>query len=158
MQSATAYLASPEALEDLRKLNARFIENFISNDVASHDALLHPRFIYLRGNGERVDRAPYLEQWASGFDPNIIVYWDTRDELITVIGDVALVRATNKYVIRHGTHEETGMAAYTDIYLHEGDAWRCIQAQITPVAQEHWPTDSTIISVYINGIRQPLHR
>ena len=38
----------------------------------------------------------YLEGWGPGFDPEVIVYWDVRDELITVVGDVALVRSTNQ--------------------------------------------------------------
>jgi len=154
MTSASDYLASPEALEDLRKLNARFIANFIANDVASHDAMLHERFLYIRGNGARVDRIAYLEQWATGFDPDVIVYWDTRDELITVIGDVGLVRATNKYVLRHATHQEAGMAADTDTYLYVNGAWKCIQAQITPVGSGNEPADETVISVYVNGVLQ----
>jgi hypothetical protein len=157
MTSTSDYLASPGALEDLRKLNARFIGNFIANDVASHEAMLHEQFLYIRGNGARVDRATYLEQWATGFDPDVIIYWDTRDELITVIGDVALVRATNKYVLRHATHEETGMAAYTDTYLYVNGAWTCIQAQITPVAEGYDPPGDTVISVYVHGVLQAGH-
>ena len=30
---------------ELRALNARFIHNFITNDVPSHDAMLHKDFI-----------------------------------------------------------------------------------------------------------------
>lgn len=142
------------AMAELRKLNARFIHNFITNDVSSHGAILHDRFIYIRGNGARIDRATYLTQWATGFDPAVIVYWDTRDELITVIGNVALVRATNKYIIRNGGTDEIGMAAYTDTYLFEAGQWLCVQAQITPVAPEQWPPDDTIISIYIHGVRQ----
>lgn len=156
MTSNPHYLASPRAMDDLRMLNARFIDNFINNDVASHDAMLHEQFLYVRGNGARVDRATYLKNWATGFDPEVIVYWDLRDELITIIGDVALVRATNKHAIRHDGHEETGMTTYTDTYLHEGGEWKCIQAQITPVASGHEPGDDTIISVYIKGVRQPI--
>ena len=66
-----AYLASPQAMDDLRELNARFIDNFVTNDVASHDALLHAEFIGVRSDGTRIGRAPYLEQWATGFDPEI---------------------------------------------------------------------------------------
>jgi hypothetical protein len=64
-----------------------------------------------------------------------------------------LVRATNKFTERHGGTETTGMANYTDTYLYEHGTWKCIQAQITPVAPEHWPDDSTIISVYVKGKR-----
>jgi hypothetical protein len=84
------------------------------------------------------------------------VYWDVRDELITVIGDVALVRSTNKYTRRREGNEVTGMTTYTDAYLFENGTWKCIQAQITAVAPEHYPADDTIVSVYIKGKLQPL--
>ena len=154
MTPTDAYLASAKALDDLRAINARFIENFINNDVAAHDALLHPSFIGIRSDGTRVGRADYLKAWACGFDPEIIVYWDTRDELITLVGNVALVRATNKHVLRHPCHDETGMTTYTDTYVYERGAWRCIQAQITPVAIGKEPDDETVISVWVEGVRQ----
>jgi ketosteroid isomerase-like protein len=148
------YLSSTKALADLKALNALFIENFVRNDVDSHDAILHSRFLYINGNGSRIDRKTYLENWANGFDPSVIVYWDVRDELITIIGDVALVRATNKMILRDAGGDTASMAAYTDVYLHENDAWRCVQAQITPVAPSFEPGDDTIVSVYLHGIRQ----
>jgi hypothetical protein len=150
----SGYLTSSIARRDLVWLNALFIENFIRNDVASHDAILHPDFLYVTSGGGRVDRATYLKNWATGFDPHVIPYWDTRDELITIIGNLALVRAVNKHVIRRNGHSVTGMSAYTDTYLYDGGAWKCVQAQITPVAPEQEPGDDTIISVYINGVNQ----
>src|SRR5213075_1465411 len=101
-----------------------FIENFVTNDVTSHDATLHPGFISISPTGHRWDRATYLKYWATAFDPEVMVYWDVRDELITVIGDVALVRATNKYTRRRAGKEVTGMTTYTDTYLFENDAWK----------------------------------
>jgi ketosteroid isomerase-like protein len=140
---------------DLRAINAQFIDNFVANDVAAHDALLHPSFLCIRGDGSRVDRATYLEGWATGFDPEVTVYWDVRDELITVVGDVALVRSTNKETVRRGDQEVTSMSTYTDAYVFEHGRWRCVQAQITPVSPPNEPADDTIISVWIKGVRQP---
>jgi ketosteroid isomerase-like protein len=154
MQLAKSDHQSTETMDHLRALNARFIENFVTCDVASHDAILHPRFINIWATGQRWDRATYLKYWATAFDPKIIVYWDVRDELITVIGDVALVRSTNKHTRRRDGNEVTAMTMYTDTYLFEDGAWKCIQAQITPVAPEHQPPDDTIVSVYIEGKRQ----
>ena len=114
----------------------------------------HPAFINIWPTGQRWDRASYLKYWATAFDPKVIVYWDVRDELITVIGDVALVRATNKHTRRRDGQEVTGMTMYTDTYLFENGAWKCIQAQLTAVAPEHQPADDTIVSVYIEGKRQ----
>ena len=153
-RDSNRYLASAEAMSDLRALNALFIENFIRNDVRSHDAILHAAFICIRSNGARMDRTTYLKRWATGFDPQVIVYWDVRDEHITVVGNTALVRATNKEIVRRDGKDTTAMTTYTDTYVYEGGAWKCIQAQITPVAPDQEPGDDTIVSVYLNGARQ----
>ena len=155
MQLAKNDHQSTEVMDELRALNARFIHNFVTNDVASHDAILHPAFISIWPTGQRWDRASYLKYWATAFDPKVIPYWDVRDELITVIGDVALVRSTNKAIRRRDGNEVTGMTAYTDTYLFENGAWKCIQAQIQAVAPEFYPADDTIVSVYIDGKLQP---
>ena len=154
MQLASRSHQSAETMNVLRALNARFIHNFVTNDVRSHDAILHPGFINIWPTGQRWDRVTYLRYWATAFDPKIIVYWDVRDELITIIGDVALVRATNKHTRRRDGKEVTGMTMYTDTYLFEDGVWKCIQAQLTSVAPEHQPADDTIISVYVEGKRQ----
>src|SRR3954464_9946035 len=79
--------------DDLRALNARFIHNFITNDVPSHDAILHPDFICITPIGARVSRADYLKAWATGFDAARIPYFDYRDEKIDVFGTTALLRS-----------------------------------------------------------------
>ena len=155
MQLARHNPQSAETMAELRALNARFIHNFVTNDVPSHDAILHPGFTGIMSNGGRIDRAAYLKRWATAFDPKVIVYWDTRDEFITIMGNVALVRATNKHTVRRDGKDTTGMTTYTDTYLFENGAWKCIQAQLTPVAAEQQPADDTIVSVYVEGKLQP---
>lgn len=155
MQLAAVKDQSTEVMDQLRELNARFIHNFVTRDVASHDAILHPAFINIWPTGQRWDRASYLKYWATAFDPKVIPYWDVRDELITVIGDVALVRSTNKAIRRRDGNDVMGMTMYTDTYLFENGAWLCIQAQIQAVAPEFYPSDDTIVSVYIEGKLQP---
>jgi ketosteroid isomerase-like protein len=83
-----------------------------------------------------------------------VIYWDVRDERIDVFGDVALVRATNKHIVRRNGQDVVGMTVYTDTYLREGGRWLCIQAQLTTVAPENYPGDETIVSRYINGVLQ----
>jgi hypothetical protein len=78
MQLALRDHQSAETMNELRALNARFIHNFVTNDVASHDAILHPAFITILPTGQRWDRATYLKYWATAFDPDVIVYWDVR--------------------------------------------------------------------------------
>ena len=103
---------------------------------------------------KREARADYLVRWATGFDPEVVVYWDTRDKSIDIFGDVALVRSTNKHTIRRDGKDVTGMTAYTDTYVREGAEWKCIQAQLTAVAPEFYPGDETIVRRYIKGVIQ----
>ncbi len=140
---------------ELRALNARFIHNFITNDVAGHDAILHAGFICITQAGARVSRADYLKAWATGFDPDRIPYFDYRDERIDVFGSTALLRSTNKSIRRIDGVETTGMTMYTDIYVHENGAWKCVQAQITPVTSGNYPPDETIVRRYVKGNAQP---
>jgi hypothetical protein len=145
-------------VDELRALNARFIHNFVTNDVPSHDAITHERFLCIGTDGSRQVRSAYLQAWAHGFDPNLIPYWDTRDERIDVFGDVALVRATNKWVRAEAKQAITGMTTYTDTYLREGGRWLCIQAQLTAVAPAQFPADDTIVGIYIRGVLQGQRR
>ena len=52
-----------------------------------------------------------------------MTYWDLRDEHITLLDNLALVSATNKFMeLQHGK-STTGMAAYTDVYVNEAGRW-----------------------------------
>jgi ketosteroid isomerase-like protein len=154
MQTAATHLPQKDVMAELKALNARFIHNYVTNDVKSHDAMLHPDFICIEPMGTRHNRADYLRHWATQFDPEVVVYWDVRDEVITIIDNVALVRSTNKRTIRQDGKDTTGMSTYTDTYLFQNREWKCIQAQIQPLPPESYPGDDTIVSVYIKGKRQ----
>ena len=138
-------------LAQLKRLNAKFIHNFVTNDAASHDKILHPKFQYIDAQGKWVNRQDYLESWKTGFDPQQIIYWDYRFEKITIIGATALVRSVNKFTILDRGKETTGMTQYTDTYVKENGDWKCIQAQITLVTPENYPGDETIVKKYIKG-------
>jgi ketosteroid isomerase-like protein len=144
--------AHNDAMRQLRALNAKFIHNFVTNDVPSHAGITHEGFTSVTSKGARQARPAYLGYWAKAFDPEVIVYWDYRDEQITIFDNVALVRATNKHIVRKDGTETTGMTTYTDTYLRDNNGeWKCIQAQLTPVAPEHFPGDETIVAKYIKG-------
>jgi len=144
-------MSQSKDLAALQALNKKFIHNFVTNDVASHDAILHPEFRSITGAGGHIDRATYLRYWAKGFNPEVIVYWDMRDERISLIGNTALVAATNKWIrVKEGS-EVTGMTCYTDTYVRDGKKWLCIQAQLTPVVAENYPGNDTIVVSYIKG-------
>ncbi len=74
-----------------------------------------------------------------------------RDEPCTLIGNVALVRSTNKHVFRMPT-DETGMTTYTDTYLRG----RRLEMHLrrSPCRPGQGQPTQTIVSVYIRGVRQ----
>ncbi len=146
---------SAEDLAALRALNKRFIHNFVTNDVASHDAILHPQFRSITPQGAHVDRVAYLKYWASGFNASVITDWDMRDERITLIADIALVSATNKWTKVTPEGAKTGMTCYTDTYVRHDGRWLCVLAHLTTVSPEHYPPDSSIVVRYVNGQLQP---
>jgi hypothetical protein len=139
---------------ELKALNARFIHNFIINDVPGHDAILHKDFICIDPDGRRVGRAEYLKRWANQFDAERIPYYDYRDEKIDVFGDTALLRSTNKSVRMVDGQETIRMTMYTDVYVRDGAAWKCVQAQLTMVAPANYPPDETIVRKYVKGKAQ----
>lgn len=142
---------SGDALSVLQDLNARFINNFVMSDVDAHEAIIHERFTCIMPTGERFERKQYLTYWAIAFNPSITPYYDYRDERISVFGNIGLVSATTKSIrVKNGV-ETTGMTFYTDTYLLEDGIWRCVQAQLTTVQPQHFPSDETIQRVYIRG-------
>jgi hypothetical protein len=150
----TEVIMLSDPLAELRNINAKFVHNFVTSDVKSHDEIIHQRFLCIMPDGAQWDRDAYMRYWATAFNPDVLVYLDYRDELITLYGDVALVRATNKYIRRIGGTEKINMNIYTDTYLREGGKWRCIQAQLTAVAPDNWPGDDTIVRKYVRGMLQ----
>lgn len=149
---STVSNTNDNTMAELRAINARFIHNYVTNDVRSHDDLLHPDFVCIQSSGGIIGRADYLRYWAHAFDPQVVVYWDVHDEFISVYGDVALVRSTNKHTLVQDGREITGHTRYTDTYVRTPAGWKCVQAQLTPItsatAQEKKPE---MVSIYLKG-------
>jgi hypothetical protein len=133
-------------MAQLKALNAKFINNFVTNDSASHSKIIHNDFVCIASAGQYIDRQKYLNDWAHGFDG--FKYWDYRDENIKIFGSTALVHAKNKYIVVRDGKEITGMSLYTDTYVKENGQWKCVQAQITKLTPENYSTDETIVKKY----------
>ncbi len=142
-------------LAALRAINKRFTHNFVTSDVRSHDALMHPQFRTITPGGGHFERGPHLEFRAHGFDPAVPVYRDMRDERIEVLGDAALVTATNKWAGHHDGQDATGMTCDADTCVRAAESWLRVLAQLTPVAPDNCPGDDTIVVKYPRGQLQP---
>lgn len=144
---ATLQLAAQDTdMAALKKLNATFIHNFVTNDTVSHNRIIHDDFVCITSEGQSIDRKTYLTNWAHGFDG--FIYWDYRNEDIKIFGNTALVHSQNKYLVVREGKEISGMSMYTDTYLKENGQWKCIQAQLSKVAPAYFAGDETIVRKY----------
>jgi ketosteroid isomerase-like protein len=146
-----AIAQTTDDMATLKKLNATFIHNFVTNDTASHNRIIHRDFVYVTSNGNVIGRKEYLDNWAHGFDPKVFKYWDYRDEKIRIFGNTALVRSINKFIVVNDGKETTGMTIYTDTYVKENGEWKCVQAQITRLDEKFYRGDDKIVRKYVNG-------
>ena len=120
--------ANADDLKTLKLLNAKFINNFVTNDTVSHSKIIHKDFVCTWSLGQYINRDNYMNGWLHEFDD--FIYWDYRDERISIFGNTALVHAINKYVVVSNGKENKGMSMYTDVYIKENGEWKCVQAQI----------------------------
>ncbi len=120
-------------LSQLKAINAQFIKNFVTQDVAAHDKIIHKDFVCIQGNGSMVDRAVYLKNWATDFDNSGYETFNYTDEAIRIFGNIALVRSKTIYTKTVAGKKTEGYTIYTDTYLKENGQWQCVQVQITAV-------------------------
>ncbi len=142
---------------ELRALNARFIHNFITNDVPGHDAILHKDFICISPAGARVSRADYLEEWATGFDPRPASSTSTiATRRSTCSATPPCCASTNKSVRdRRTASKSAGMTIYTDTLRargrRPGSASRRRSRRCSPPS---YPPDETIVKKYVKGVAE----
>jgi len=117
----------------LSAINKKFIDNFLKQDVQSHNKIIHKDFVCIESNGNIVPRDLYLKNWATDFDNSGYTSFSYQDEVIRIFGNTALVRAKTVYSKLVNKKPITGYTIYTDTYLKEDGEWKCVQVQITPV-------------------------
>lgn len=122
-----------EDREKLSRLNALFIKNFIKQDTATHNELIHTDFVCIEGDGTIASRKEYTKAWATDYDKGKFTDFSITDEHIRIFGNMALVRSKTVYTRLQDGKEIAGNSIYTDTYIKENDRWWCVQAQITPI-------------------------
>ena len=128
----TATLAKTDS-EQSSELNARFIKNFLNEDVESHNEIIHKNFVCIESNGSIVDRDTYMKNWATDFRNSGYTSFSYGDERIRIFGNTALVSAKTTYTKMVNGTNVTRHSVYTDTYVKENGRRWCVQAHITPV-------------------------
>lgn len=132
--SAQAQTVTENDLLQLKTLNAQFIKNFIAQDTAAHNEIIHPDFVCINSDGSITDRNTYMKNWSSAYKNSGYTVFGYTDEEIRIFGNMALVRAKTVYKKLKGAETIAGNSVYTDTYVKENGQWLCVQAQITPMS------------------------
>lgn len=121
--------------EILSGLNVQFIKNFISMNTVAHNKIIHKDFVCIENNGSIMDRESYMKSWATDYTEAKLKTFSIIDEVIRIFGNVAFVRSKTVYTREKNGKIVSGNSIYTDTYYKEKGEWKCIQAQITPIAK-----------------------
>jgi hypothetical protein len=109
----------------LRRLNAGYINSYLTGDVVWYDAHLDDDFICIQSDGSVLDKPRFLFHTARGPD---VSRYQLDQVRIRVIGTTALVHGTGLFTTPDG-HE--GTSRYTDVYAKLGGRWKVVAAQVT---------------------------
>jgi hypothetical protein len=114
-------------LAELSRLNAQFISNFVKQDTAAHNKIIHKDFVCIASSGAVASRDNYMKDWAHGYTTAGYKTFEFT------VGNTALVRSKTLYTKEVNGEIIKGASVYTDTYVKENGKWLCVQAQITPV-------------------------
>ena len=132
----TSFAQSSNADEaTLVLINRQFIRNFLNNDTVEHSKIIHPsNFLFIGTNGRLRDRNEYMQAWAHGYDKAVTPEFDLEEIQVRIFDNAALIVAKTKdKKIKDGSCI-TGETRYTDTYIKEKGEWRCVQVQLTRIA------------------------
>ena len=134
-QSTKSNMQAKDDIKMLSELNAQFIKNFINQDSASHNKIIHKDFVCIESSGSIVGRKEYMNGWPMGYTDSGYTSFSYTDEYIRVFGNVALIRSKTVFKRNKNGIISNGNSVYTDTYVKENGKWLCVQAQITPVTK-----------------------
>ncbi|MBL7744772.1 MAG: nuclear transport factor 2 family protein [Chitinophagaceae bacterium] len=125
------YNTRKDSLE-LNRLNAQFIQDFITNDTVAHNQIIYKDFVCITSSGEIVERDAYMKEWAHGYDSSYLISFTKENESIRIFGDMALVRSETLAVFNDKGTIGRRRGIYTDTYVRVSGRWWCVQAQLGP--------------------------
>jgi hypothetical protein len=119
----------------LLSINRQFIRNFLNNDTVEHTKIIHPtNFLFIGTNGKLLDRNEYMQSWAHGYDRTVMPEFSLEEVQVRMFSNMALVVAKTKdKKIKDGAYV-TGETRYIDTYIKEKGEWKCVQVQLTRIA------------------------
>ena len=102
-----------------------------ANDADGMDAILHPDFAMVLGNGKLVSREALLQEARSGDYVYDIQDEDPGTQCVRTWGDTAVVTARLRLKGRHRGKAFDRTVWFSDTYVRTGSGWRYAFAQVS---------------------------
>jgi len=112
------------AEEELLKLEKKFAEAIVRNDLESIGRLVTDDWIIIDPNGEIVDRAHFFEVIKSGALTHDLM--DSDDFRVRVYGDSAVVSAVTRSKGKFMAQEFSTQERATDVFVKRDGRWQCV--------------------------------
>ena len=109
----------------LERLNEAYIQACMSADVNWFLEHLADDFVCIESDGSVLNKAQFLMNTAQGPD---VADYKLQKVNVRIYGGAGLVQATGLFTRKDGT---SGISRYTDVYVHTGEKWTVVSAQIT---------------------------
>ena len=109
----------------LERLNAEYIQAYMSSDVRWYDEHLADDFMCIESDGSVLDKTEFLRKTAEG--PDVSDY-QLLNVQVRIYDRVALVHGTGRFTRKD---QSAGVSRYTDVYVKAGEEWKAVSAQIT---------------------------
>jgi ketosteroid isomerase-like protein len=111
--------------EVVRKLNAGYVNAFMTSDADWYDRHLTLDFTCILTNGTILDRATFV---SNARNPHNTLSYELSEVTVRVHGDAALASAVGTWKRRDGS---TGRTRYVDVWVKKNGQWKAVSAQLT---------------------------
>ena len=75
-----------------------------------------------------------MQAWAHGYDKSIMPEFDLEEVQVRIFDNMALIVARTKDKRLKDGAFVTGETRYTDTYIKQDGEWKCVQVQLTRIA------------------------
>lgn len=132
VQPARAQTSSAMQLEStLRKQSDAWIAAIVAKDREAIAANMADNFLMIDFDGRQVDKQGFINT-VTAIDL-VLEPYVLEDVKVRVFANVALIHAANKMRGTYKGQAFTRYYRYTDMYVKEGDVWRVVGVQTTPI-------------------------
>jgi ketosteroid isomerase-like protein len=122
-------MKSSQAEEELLKIENKFAEAIVRNDLEGIGRLVADDWIIIEPDGGIVDRARFFEVIKSGALTHEMM--ESEDLRVRVYGDSAVITAVTRSKGTFMRQEFSTQERATDVFVRRDERWQCVLTHLT---------------------------